>query len=164
MEIRQTRYEDIPELLELFELGRLKQIETGNPNQWIKGYPSSDLLQQDIDSGGSYVCLDGEEIVGSFYLLIGEDPTYGYVEGGAWLNEDPYVTIHRFVTKYERRGIAASCINWVRAQYQNIKIDTHELNMPMRRLVEKMNFKYCGVIYLLNGDPRVAYQYSEEKD
>lgn len=164
IQIRKTVYQDIVNLRELFELGRQKQIATGNPNQWQKGYPDEALLHQDIASGGSYVCVCDDEIVGSFYLLHGAEPTYQEMKAGQWLNDLPYVTIHRFVTKYDRQGIAIQCLKWIMNDDTNIKIDTHERNLPMRQLIEKLGFKYCGIINLSNGDERVAYQYFVSKE
>ena len=40
----------------------------------------------------------------------------------------------------------------------NIRIDTHKDNKIMQGLLERHGFSYCGIIYLLNGAPRLAYQ------
>ena len=40
----------------------------------------------------------------------------------------------------------------------SIKIDTHEDNEAMRRSLIKNGFDYCGIIYLTDGNPRVAYE------
>ena len=40
----------------------------------------------------------------------------------------------------------------------NIRIDTHEKNASMRRMVEKNGFKKTGIIYVEDGSPRYAYQ------
>ena len=40
----------------------------------------------------------------------------------------------------------------------NIRIDTHRDNRIMRHNIEKHGFAYCGIIYLANGDERLAYQ------
>lgn len=40
----------------------------------------------------------------------------------------------------------------------SIKVDTHENNKPMQRLLEKLGYEYCGIIYLENGDKRVAFE------
>ena len=40
----------------------------------------------------------------------------------------------------------------------NIRIDTHEKNVSMRRMVEKNGFKKTGIIYVKDGSPRYAYQ------
>ena len=40
----------------------------------------------------------------------------------------------------------------------SLRIDTHEGNVVMRRMLEKHGFVHRGVIHLENGDPRVAYE------
>ena len=40
----------------------------------------------------------------------------------------------------------------------NIRIDTHRDNRIMQHNIEKHGFTYCGIIYLANGDERLAYQ------
>jgi len=40
----------------------------------------------------------------------------------------------------------------------NIRIDTHKDNRIMQHNIEKHGFTYCGIIYLANGDERLAYQ------
>ena len=40
----------------------------------------------------------------------------------------------------------------------NLRIDTHEKNIPMQGCLAKNGFARCGIIYLEDGDPRIAYQ------
>ena len=40
----------------------------------------------------------------------------------------------------------------------NIRIDTHRDNTIMQHVIQKHGFSYCGIIYLANGDERMAYQ------
>jgi RimJ/RimL family protein N-acetyltransferase len=40
----------------------------------------------------------------------------------------------------------------------NIRIDTHDDNKTMQHILLKNGFTYCGIIYLKNGDERLAYQ------
>ena len=40
----------------------------------------------------------------------------------------------------------------------SIRVDTHEDNIGMQKLLEKCGFEKCGIIHLENGDPRVAYE------
>lgn len=40
----------------------------------------------------------------------------------------------------------------------NIRIDTHRDNRIMQHNILKYGFSYCGIIYLLSGDERLAYQ------
>ena len=51
-------------------------------------------------------------------------------------------------------------MKWVQDQYDNVRIDTHEDNAPMKYVLEKLGFEYCGVIYLEDGDARDAYHYA----
>ena len=45
---------------------------------------------------------------------------------------------------------------------ESVRVDTHEGNIPMRRLLEKHGYTACGVITLLSGSEagqkRVAYE------
>ena len=40
----------------------------------------------------------------------------------------------------------------------NIRIDTHRDNKIMQHNILKHGFTFCGIIYLLSGDERLAYQ------
>lgn len=40
----------------------------------------------------------------------------------------------------------------------SIRIDTHEDNKSMQRLIDKNGFKYCGIFYLADGSKRLAYE------
>ena len=39
-----------------------------------------------------------------------------------------------------------------------LRADTHFDNHTMQHLLEKNSFERRGIIYLKNGDPRIAYQ------
>ena len=42
----------------------------------------------------------------------------------------------------------------------SLKVDTHKGNIPMRKMLERNGFIYCGIIYLATGEERVAYEKS----
>lgn len=158
-EIRKAQTKDLPEILELYANARKFMRLTGNPHQWKDDYPSEYLIRQDILSGKSYVCTDQKEIIGTFYFSPREsEPEYEKMVDGVWINEDPYGVIHRIAVSSRQRGVAAFCVSWCLSHCHNIRIDTHEDNMPMRRFLEKMGFAYCGVIRLEDGSFRRAYQ------
>jgi ribosomal protein S18 acetylase RimI-like enzyme len=95
-----------------------------------------------------------------------EDPTYGYIDG-AWMNDEPYGVIHRIASDGERRGIFKNVLEFCKEKMavrniKNLRIDTHADNKPMQHLVEKYDFNRCGIIYLGNGSPRIAYQLETE--
>ena len=43
----------------------------------------------------------------------------------------------------------------------NIRVDTHRDNAPMRRVIEENRFTCCGIIYLADGSPRLAFEWIE---
>lgn len=159
MQIRKSEIKDIKEMLPLYQEARKFMVENGNPTQWDESYPGENLLKEDIKAGSSYVCVEDEKIIGTFMLSIGEDKTYLKIYDGKWLNEDLYGVIHRITTSINaRKGVASFCVDWCFTQIKNIRIDTHRNNIPMRKFLEKKGFKECGIIYVENGDERIAYQ------
>ena len=105
----------------------------------------------------SYVNLEDYHIRAVFYFAVEADPTYSYIEG-AWLNDAPYGVIHRIAVDGSGRGVAAECFAFAAQHCENLRIDTHEKNIPMQRCLAKNGFIRCGTIYLEDGDPRIAYQ------
>ena len=161
--IRKTTIADIPKLREIFAIARQFMANTGNPNQWVDGYPSDEQLTQDIESGDSYVVEKNEKVVATFVLRGGIDPTYNIIYEGKWLNDKPYATIHRIASTGERKGIMHKAVQFAQQQSDNIRIDTHRDNMVMQHLIEKEGFKYCGIIHCWSGDERVAFQFTKEE-
>lgn len=156
--IRRSTEADIPAMMEIYRQARFFMRESGNPDQWDDSYPSVEILKGDILRNESFVCLEDDTIVGTFMLSVGEDPTYGYIESGKWLNDEPYGVIHRIASLSDTKGVGSFCITWCENQIKNIRIDTHEKNVPMRKFLLKHGYVQCGTIYLENGDSRIAYQ------
>ena len=161
MYVRRSNMEDIPAMMELYAQARVFMRENGNPNQWDENYPSRELLEKDIAFGNSYIVEDDEKnLAATFAFIKGEDPTSYGIENGAWLNHEPYGTIHRLAGNTSYHGIASGCISWCKSQIGNLRADTHEDNKIMQHLLEKNGFVRCGIIHLANGAPRIAYQFA----
>ena len=56
MNIRQTRQEDLAEVMAMYDYARRFMQEHGNGNQWINGYPSEELISNEIKASHSFVC------------------------------------------------------------------------------------------------------------
>jgi len=130
----------------------------GNARQWDDAYPGRELMRSEIDSGHCFVICERRAVVGTFCLIFGDDPTYGRIEDGRWLNEAPYGTIHRLASDGSVKGVGHCCIEFCYSQIKNLRADTHSDNIPMQRLLEKEGFERCGIIHLEDGSPRIAYQ------
>lgn len=62
--------------------------ESGNTHQWVNGYPSRDVICQDIARGDAWLVTgDNGDAVGYFVFRPGPDPTYRHIYHGAWLND-----------------------------------------------------------------------------
>lgn len=158
MEIRKATINDIDEVLKIFEDARKFMKASGNPNQWKDSYPERALIESDIENNISYVCLDEGKIAATFVYFKGVEPSYAEIHEGRWLNDNPYGVVHRIASAEGKRGAASLCLNWSFEQCGNLKIDTHRDNIPMHNLLNKSGFVRCGIVYLKNGDERIAYQ------
>lgn len=162
MQIRKTRPEELPVLMRMYEEARSFMREHGNPNQWGTTKPGQAQIEADIACGGSYVCTEGDEIIGTFFFKKMDDPSYEKIYEGAWKDDSPYGVVHRITTDRGRRGTAAFCMKWALAQADgHVRIDTHEDNLVMQRFLEKMGFARCGIIFVEDGTARLAYERSE---
>lgn len=162
---RDTRYDirhatcaDVPAILDIYAGARAFMRKTGNLTQWPEGYPGAEDVLGDIADGNLYVCVGGEELVAVFYMAEGPDPTYAHIDG-AWPNDEPYSVIHRIAAR-EGTGAGRYCIQHVRDSVQNLRIDTHEDNLPMRHVLASLGFVECGTIICNDGTPRIAYQHT----
>ena len=151
MYVRKTRKEDLSQIAEIYKNAKKFMKENGNPTQWKGDYPNEFDAEQDIEKGIGYVCVDGEDVVGVFAFIEGVDPTYVHIYDGAWLDDKPYAAVHRIATLTQGKGVAKVCFDYCFQKCQNLKIDTHEDNLPMQKALIKNGFQYCGVIYLPNG-------------
>ena len=70
MNIRKTRKEDVPVIMDLYENAKAFMRSKGNLTQWNDGYPSVEIITEDIDNGNSYVFVENDEIVGTFAFII----------------------------------------------------------------------------------------------
>ena len=157
--IRKSILADLPTILNLRDQAREIMRSYGNTFQWPDGYPPDERFRTDIELGGSFVVLDEEGcIVGTFALLPSPEVTYNAIYDGQWLDNKPYHVIHRIASTPESHGILDTVLDYCETISQNIRIDTHEANIPMRKGLGKHGYKYCGIIHLLNGDERLAFQ------
>ena len=155
--IRKTTTDDLDAVMDIYADALIYMREKGNPNQWNDNYPSRELITGDVFAGKSYVADDNGRIAAVFYFGIEHEPSYKKIKG-QWLNDEPYGVVHRIAKNREFRGVAEFCLNWCFTKSVNMRIDTHRDNIPMRKLLDKLRFTYCGIIWLENGDERMAYQ------
>ncbi len=149
---------DLPRILKIYDIAKAYMCANGNPNQWNGAYPDPETLRTDIEKQRLYVYKKDGHIHGVFMLLLEEEPTYAYIEDGSWREETPYGTIHRLAGDGEVRGLFTKCVAFCESKVKYLRADTHFDNHTMQHLLERNGFERRGIIYLKNGDPRIAYQ------
>jgi hypothetical protein len=112
-----------------------------------------------METHGGFVVEDDGKVVGYFAFLPSPEPTYAGIYEGQWLDdEEPYHVVHRIASYPDAHGIFSSIMDFCFSLDPNIRIDTHRDNHIMQHNIAKHGFAYCGIIYLANGDERLAYQ------
>ena len=159
MKIKKAAESQRNEIMKIYKTAQDFMAEHGNPGQWGTEYPSRELIREDIRRGNCYTAVDEDGIHGVFVYFVGEEPNYKTIEEGRWLLEDrPYGVLHRVASAGKKKGVASFCIQWCLEKSPNMRGDTHEKNKVMQHVLEKNGFVPCGIIYVEDGSPRIAYQ------
>ena len=165
--IRKSTESDIEIITSIFDEAR-QTIKKLGIDQWQNGYPSADVLRDDISLAQSYCVEEDNTICGSFAIILTGEPTYEKIFNGEWITGNSnknYTAIHRVAISVVKRGsgISGKIISFAESVakshgHDSLRIDTHQGNVVMRRMLEKNGFQYCGIIYLESGEERVAYE------
>lgn len=155
---------DLPAIKRIIEEAQEK-LRKEHVDQWQNGYPTDDILRQDITNKNCFVMIDAEDcLIGSFTLIMGDDPNYEVIKG-AWKSNNSYVVLHRLAiaSRFQHLGLARKCFSFIEQKakscsIRSFRVDTHEDNLPMRNLLESVGFAYCGIIRVADGTPRRAYE------
>lgn len=162
--VRKAESAEFDEIMGIYRTAQDFMIRTGNPNQWKHSDPTPEQIKSDIENGICHVICDRGKIHGVFALCEGVDPTYLYIEDGEWMNDAPYVAIHRIAGDQKMHGIFTSAMEYCKHFADNIRIDTHKDNRVMQNVLAKHSFSRCGTIYLKNGESRIAFQWCKDND
>lgn len=164
MQYRQGTTDDINKILEIIKDAKEYLKEQGL-TQWQGKYPDKSDIFNDIKNNIGYVLIKDNDIVGYFVLTFEKELAYEKIKG-KWLNNLPYSSIHRTAIKKECRnqGLSKYIFNFseelsLKNGYHEIKIDTSTDNLPMKHLIEKNGYHYCGTV-IIDGDDKVAFQKS----
>lgn len=157
MTIQAAHKNDLADIMAVLDAAKGIMRASGNTGQWVNGYPSQEVILNDIENGHGFV-VKTDRIIGYFAFIPSPEPTYSYIEGGSWLNDKPYHVVHRIGSYPDVHGVFKAIMDWCFSRDPNIRIDTHKDNHIMQHCITKYGFTYCGIIYLLSGDQRLAYQ------
>ena len=180
MNFRKSTFDDIDRILEIIEKAKAELKKMGL-DQWQKGYPNREVIERDVKKGISYVLEETAEnnensgekvsgkIVGTIVLSPEREEPYSKIEGKWITDDDDYMVVHRLAvdSDVKNKGLATKILEFsegvcIENKILSLKADTHENNEPMKRLLAKNGFSFCGLIYLDRepdlGAKRIAYE------
>lgn len=155
-QIRLATVSDLPYVQKIYSKAQRFMAQHDNPDQWGTTYPSQTLLCQDIADRKLYVIYDESGIHGVFYFAMEPDATYTVIHEGNWTANKPYGVIHR-IAGDGSGSILKTALAFARSRCSYVRIDTHADNYVMQHALEKYGFRRCGIIYIEDGTPRIAY-------
>ena len=160
--IRKATIEDIAEIMSIVADAQLSLRELGI-DQWQDGYPSKEVIEGDIASEVGYVYCIEEGVVGYAAIVLTGEEAYQQIADNEWNTLSDYVVVHRLCVRRgsTRSGVAMAMMAYAsqvarERGYTGFRIDTHRGNVRMLAMLEKLGFKYVGIIYYDSGE-RLAY-------
>lgn len=164
MEFRKAAALDIEGIIKIIKQAQDYFKEYG-VNQWQNNYPNIETIKQDIKNGYGYVLEDNGEIIGTVAVSFDGEKTYDVIYDGEWLSSGEYAVIHRMAVSnsHKGKGLSSMVMKYIEEicldrNVHSIKIDTHDGNISMQRVIKKNDFKYCGIIYVDDKSRRLAFE------
>jgi len=162
MTLRKATLSEQPVIWDILQQA-IQQRKDDGSDQWQNGYPNEQTVHDDITNGYAYVLVDNNLIIAYAAIIFGIEPAYNDIKG-SWLTNGDYVVIHRVATANAVKGkgvgtqlfkeIESLCIG---QKVFSIKVDTNFDNVPMMKILDRLNYTYCGEI-LFSGALRKAYE------
>lgn len=164
MKFRKSLEKDVKSIMKIINQAQ-RYLKLQGIDQWQNGYPNEKTIQNDIKNDESYILEKEGEILATTMITFSGESTYNLIQGKWLLNNEKYATIHRLAVDnmYKGKGLASQIIKQVekvclKEGINSIRVDTHEDNISMQKMLKKNNFKYCGVIYLEDNSKRIAFE------
>ena len=152
--LRRAREADLPRMLEILKEAKAF-LRANGVDQWQAGYPNEAALREDIAAGRGYALECGGNVGGFLALCFGEEADYRGIFDGAWQGKEPYACIHRLAVSSALRGTGAARCAVLQAEKiargcgaLTMRVDTHEKNLPMQRMLERCGYVRRGKIII----------------
>jgi GNAT superfamily N-acetyltransferase len=139
------------------------QMAAHGSGQWQGKEPSLATIEEDILHQRYYLLFVNNQPCGGASLMSHE-PGYDRLLEGQWLNQDSYMVIHRFfiAPSFQGQHLSKILLNQLeqrvkQQQINNIRLDTHTLNLPMRGLLSRQEYLEVGKAWLPQAGERLVY-------
>ncbi|HGC6878359.1 TPA: GNAT family N-acetyltransferase [Streptococcus agalactiae] len=167
MQIRLAFPNEIDQIMLLIEEARAEIAKTGS-DQWQKedGYPNRNDIIDDILNGYAWVGIEDGMLATYAAVIDGHEEVYDAIYERKWLHDNHrYLTFHRIAisNQFRGRGLAQTFLQGLIEGHKgpDFRCDTHEKNVTMQHILNKLGYQYCGKVPL--DGVRLAYQKIKEK-
>lgn len=164
MEFRNSVESDINNIMNIIKQAQ-EYFRKNGISQWQNNYPNEEIIKNDIFNKFSYVLVKRSMIAGTVAVSFAGEENYRFIYEGDWISNKNYAVIHRIAVKddYKGQGLSSYMIEQVESMCLNkdvhsIRVDTHEKNISMQKLLIKNEFQFCGIIYLGDKSKRLAFE------
>ncbi len=161
-QFRKALHSEIPQIWDILQQAIQRRKNDGS-NQWQNGYPNPETIGNDIANDAGYVLIGGETIVGYCAVIINDEPAYLAIKG-QWLTAGDFVVVHRVAISegHLGHGLAQKIFGCIEDfalanTIYSIKVDTNFDNPAMLKIMDNLDYVYCGEVYF-NGSPRKAFE------
>lgn len=159
MLIRLANNADIDSIMEIVHGAQVALRELGI-DQWQDGYPTQNIIVEDISNCVGYVaCTPSGEVVGYEAVVLTGEEVYKQLPDDVWNTPKEYVVVHRLCVQreYTRMGVAKELMVFAAQHAMNhgiyaFRIDTHKGNVRMMTMLSQLGFKRVGVVCYDSGE------------
>ncbi len=151
--LREAKPEDIETILAIVAQCQSLMAQRGI-DQWQDGYPNRAVIAEDITHKRGYILACDQQVAAYAALAFDGEPAYDALEGGEWLQQGSYVTVHRMCVsdRFRGRKLGEHYFQQIaelasQRGFQALRVDTHPDNRVMLGLLERIGFSYCGIVY-----------------
>ena len=161
---RKAKLDDVNQIMKVIVQAK-EYLKSQGIDQWQDGYPSKEVIENDIKNNVSYVVEDDGRVIATAMISFDGEKDYDQIYEGKWISNSDFVVVHRIAVDddFKGRGIARKIIDeaekmCITRGVKSIKIDTHRDNLSMQKFLKKNGFEYCGIIFLEDGIERFAFE------
>lgn len=162
IEFRQATADDADEIWKILQQS-IERRRIDGSRQWQDGYPNLETVKSDIERGAGFVLTENGRIAAYAAVIFNDEPAYLEIEG-KWLSDGDFFVVHRVAVSddFAGKGYATEIFSKIEEHslkngVHSIKVDTNFDNPAMLRILEKLNYTYCGEVYF-RGSARKAFE------
>ena len=164
---RRASLEDMDALLSIAAQASAR-LRASGVDQWQHGYPNEEVFARDIGEGFAWLFTHEGKPAGCITVRRGHEMQYDSLLGDWLTDAETYGTVHRIAVadEYLGHGLGDEMLQFaeditVGMGFLSVRIDTHEENAAMRRLLAKRGYEKCGLLWIdsIVGDKaRIGYE------